>query len=126
MLFHNSSDINQMSDLPDTIIRRLDQWLTSRPYNHRKYILPEYFSDDNQDISYDIAREAMYLAVRIGVLKTNYEIHCPQSGDVVCIVHRQMDIPDEVRCDECNYVFNPLNFKSLIIISFGIVNGEER
>lgn len=116
-----------MSDLPevithnlDVVIDNLDRWLSSRSYNHRKYILPEYFSDDCSGISYDAARVAMYCAVRVGVLKTNYEIYCPRCGERVDVVHREMDIPDSMYCEDCNYTFNPWDFQELILISFAL------
>jgi C4-type Zn-finger protein len=62
----------------------------------------------------------MYWAVKVGILKTNYEIHCPRCGDRVKVVNRQIDIPEVIKCNECGYKFNPFMHQDKIIISFNI------
>ena len=121
MSFPSLNDIKTISDLPAVVVDKFDQWLTARPAAQRRYILPEYFSDDNEEITYDIAREVMYYAVNVGVLQTNYEINCPVCRERVLTVQRQLDIPDHAHCDNCFTSFNPWLHMELIIISFRIV-----
>ncbi|MGQ4668598.1 hypothetical protein ACUIJN_22725 [Metabacillus halosaccharovorans] len=121
MYLINLKDTKIRSGIPDPVISKLDQWLSNRKYNHRRYILPEYFSDDTYEVDYDTARKAMYWAVKVGALETNYEIHCPRCGERVEVVNRQLDIPDSVDC-ECGYDFNPWHNQEHIIISFNIRN----
>lgn len=82
-------------------------------------MLPEHFSDDVKEVTYDTARKLMYVGVQVGFLKTNYEVHCPRCNELVEVYHRQMDIPDElINCESCNYKFNPWQHEEFIIVSF--------
>lgn len=101
------------------MVSKFDNWLSNRPYNQRDSILPEYLSDDVPEINYELARELMYYAVKLGVLQTNYEVHCPKCGDLVEIYHRQLDIPEEME-SQCGYIFNPWNHKDKIVVSFKV------
>jgi len=72
-----------------------------------------------------MARLLMYLGVKVGAFKINYEIHCPKCGDRVEVVHTQDEIPTKITCENesCRYSFNPWKHQELIIISFKLLQG---
>ena len=119
MSFINLKDINRKFGQPEVVVNKFDKWLSSRPYNQRDSILPEFLSDDVPEIDYELARELMYYAVSLGVLQTNYEVYCPKCTVLVEIFQRQMDIPNELE-SECGYIFNPWNHQDKIVVSFKV------
>lgn len=118
----NLKELNHRFGFPEVLVNRLCQWFISRPYNQRDFILPEYLSDDLNDIDYDTARKLMYCSVKVGALQQNYEIYCPRCHERILVVSSQDQIPHELSCDNysCGYKFNPWEHLDHIVVSFKI------
>jgi DNA-directed RNA polymerase subunit RPC12/RpoP len=108
------------------LIVRLDIWLAKLKGAQRKGIRPARFAADEM-IKYDIANELFALAaIKIKILQTNYEVYCPDcSHELVNVYHDLDDIPEEIRCAECNKKFNPYDFDEYIEITFDLLVGPD-
>ncbi len=98
------------------------QWLNSLTDNEKQRILPEHLASKHPNLQ-EKARFLIYQAVHSKILKTNYEIYCPDCKELVNTVHSALNIPEKLICSKY-HTFVPEDNLEDIIVSFAFIQNN--
>ncbi|WZL82703.1 hypothetical protein QBE53_06205 [Vallitaleaceae bacterium 9-2] len=122
MYFQKLQKLKEEYRIPNDTIQNLDTWLASLRRFERKRFYSDFFAYE-YDINPEFALEVFIKASEVGILKINYELHCPECDEFIEKIE-----PDSIFEESKAFCENGHSFNRVegIVMSFELIETPKK